>query len=471
MKRVIVLILLLGSFSAQGQQKQMLTLDRALEITMKQNPELEALRHEEEAAEKEKKAAFGLRLPSVSVGAAYAYMGKDIGIGFNDLKTPVQGILGGMSEMLPPVILGEANALMAKDWGLKLQDRSFATVGGTVTLPVFTGGKINAANKAAKLRIEEAAAKGSQGRNSLVSELAERYFGLSLAMQVVEVRKQVWEGMQQHLSDARQLEANGIIAKVERLYAEVHTAEAERDYLKALHQVETLNSALGNTLNSNAEYLPASCMFILREIENVDYFKEMALANNPQLKQVDVTRNLAKEAVRLQRADFMPQVALMGGGTFYNYQVTKVLPRWAVGAGITLKIFDGLNREYKFGAAKSQVKQVEAIKVTAHNNILTLIDKLYYELITYSQQLPSLETSAEFSQEYLRMKEEAFKEGIAPSSDVVDARLNLAKVKTERLQAGYYYDLMLAKLLEAAGLSDQYLDYSKRPAAMQIRYE
>ena len=47
----------------------------------------------------------------------------------------------------------------------------------------------------------------------------------------------------------------------ERLYAEVHTAEAEREYLKAQKTVETLKSALGSTLNSEESVAPASDMF------------------------------------------------------------------------------------------------------------------------------------------------------------------------------------------------------------------
>ena len=175
--------------------------------------------------------------------------------------------------------------------------------------------------------------------------------------------------------------------------------------------------------------------------------------------------------MRLQRADFAPQVALTGMAAFYNYQVSPIIPKWAVGAGVSLKIFDGLNREYKFSAAKSQIRQVEAVGHQAESDILTLIDKLYNEMVTYSQQLPSVNASGRFAEEYLRIKEEAFKEGAAPSSDVVDARLNLAKIRIERLQAAYYYDMILARLLEACGQSELFPDYGKRAAAMPIRYE
>jgi hypothetical protein len=45
--------------------------------------------------------------------------------------------------------------------------------------------------------------------------------------------------------------------------------------------------------------------------------------------------------------------------------------------------------------------------------------------------------------------------------DVVDARLNLSKVKIERLNALYEYDISLAVLLEVSGLSEEYDSYRK----------
>lgn len=475
MKKLTVLAVAAGLYIpvASAQTPQVLTFDEALNMALTNNPSVKAAAYEEQAAEREKKAAFGLRLPTANLTGAYAYMSEDIAIDMNGLKDPVRGIIGSLPEgLLPPAVLQQASGLLSQNWAMPLQDRSTGTVGASLTIPVYTGGKINAANNAAKIKVNEAKQSGFLNRNALVSELTERYFGLSLALQVVEVRKQVLEGMQQHLSDARALESNGIIARAERLYAEMHTAEAEQEYIKAQKTVETLNSALANTLNSeHASFLPASSLFLLEGIEQADYFKTSALEQSPLLKQVALKRDLAWEGVRLQRSQFAPQVALMGMASLYNYQVTPLIPRWAVGAGVSFKIFDGLHREYKFSAAKSQVRQVDALKTKAHNDILTLIDKLYNEMTTYNRQMPSIDAAKAFAVEYLRIKEEAFKEGVAPSSDVVDARLNLAKIKIERLQTAYYYDLMLARLLEACGLSETLPEYAKRSTAVPVTYE
>ena len=54
------------------------------------------------------------------------------------------------SEVLPS-IQGLLTPLMGADWGLTLQDRSLGFVGGNVTLPIYMGGKINTANRAARI--------------------------------------------------------------------------------------------------------------------------------------------------------------------------------------------------------------------------------------------------------------------------------------------------------------------------------
>lgn len=69
------------------------------------------------------------------------------------------------------------------------------------------------------------------------------------------------------------------------------------------------------------------------------------------------------------------------------------------------------------------------------------------------------------------MKEAAFREGMSSSSDLIDAELNLAGVRTERLQAAYNFDLVLAQLLEAAGISDEFPAYAQRSDARVILFD
>ena len=459
---------------------RMLSLDEAVAVTLTENPALKAAAYEERAAQQQRRAAIGLRMPQINVTGAYAYMAKDIGFDFNDLKGPVkEGVAGGLTALvqngLPadkiPTLQGLLNPMMDADWFLKVQDQSLGFVGGEVTVPIWMGGKINAANRAARINEKTAVAQGNQTRNALISELVERYFGLALATQVVAVRQQVVDGVRRHLEDARALERNGMIAQTERLYVEFKMAEAERELANAKLQAETIASALSNTLGHESDWRPVTAMFLLAKVEDLAYYQDLAQARNPLLSQVSLKRELAQEGVRAQRADFLPQVAAIGGGSFYNYQVAGLVPRWAVGVGVNIKIFDGLNREYKYSAAKQTVRRVGELQNKAGKDIAVLVEKLYNQMMNYRNQMTSIDASLKFAEEYLRMKNAAFLEGMSSSSDLIDAELNLAGVRTERLQAAYNYDLLLARLLEAAGISDEYPSYARRNDAQAVLFD
>ena len=272
-----------------GQDAKSLTYDQALEMTLTRNPELKAASYEQEAALRERKAAYGLRLPQASVTGTYVYMGDDMSVGMNDLKGPVGGILGSLPEgLLPPAVLQQAQALLAKDWAMKLQDRSFGTVAANITVPVYTGGKINAANNAAKIKVENAAQKETQARNGLVSELTERYYGLALAMQVVEVRKQVLDGM-----DIKQTVLNMLRSSIE---SQVAFAFGEHDKTDDEHRADALKSCEGTYFPRGA--VDANSLSGLSADDLTDRFYEAA-EKYYEAKEAAVTSPIMRELERV----------------------------------------------------------------------------------------------------------------------------------------------------------------------------
>lgn len=481
MKRTVLTLIALSATAALHAQSVALTLDDAMSIALSENPTVTALQHEAAAARRERQATVGLRMPKIGVTGAYAYLGKDIGLDFNYMKDGVSnaftnivttGVQGGLiPPQMVPTLQGLLAPMMGADWQLMLQNRSLGFVGGEVTMPVWLGGKINAASRAARINENTVAESGRQTRNALVSELVERYYGLALARQVVEVRRQVAEGVRKHVDDAKAMMDNGMLARSEYLYVEYKLAEAERELANAELQAATISDALNNTLGrTSGDYLPVTAMFVVERIEGADYYRNLAADRNPLLNQVSLKRDLAHENVRVQRSSFFPQVVAMGGASFYTYQVTDILPRWAVGVGVSFKIFDGLNREYKYSAAKQTLQRVDALKSKAENDISVLVEKLYNQMINHRNQLQSIDASISFAEEYLKAKNSGFLEGMTSSAELIDAELNLAKARTERMQAAYNFDVALAQLLEAAGISEEFAAYSRRADARTISF-
>lgn len=437
-------------------QTSYLTFDDALSLGMARNSAIAASEYAERVAHRERQAAIGLFMPKVSVKGAYAHFNKDIKIDFNPM----------LSSFAP--ILGDGLSALGLDLSYTLQRRNTAFLGGDIVMPIFAGGKIWTANKAAKIAEERTAEQSRQVRGALLVEIVERYFGVELARRGVAIRKEAVDVVAQHLHDVAMLEKEGMAVVSERLYAEYRLAEVERDLQRANLQLETAQRALQTSLGEGSVVMPSTPMFLLATIEPLDHFLAMAKLHNPQLGEVGYIRELARMNLRLQRANLFPEVVAMGGVLFCDYQLTTLAPRSAVGIGLNFNIFDGLNKEYKVSAARLQLRRVEALEQKAVRDISLLVESLYNRVQSVLATVSAVERSERFAEEYLRAKRSAFREGMATTTDVVDAALNLSRARLERVQTAYEFDIALARLLEASGVSGAFVQYLHSKTAQSV---
>jgi outer membrane protein TolC len=279
-----------------------------------------------------------------------------------------------------------------------------------------------------------------------------------LAQSVVEVRRVVYTGLQQHYSDAQKLRQNGMIADAELLHAKMFFYEAGRELKKSVRDAAIVAQGLQSTLAGGAtdSIVPTDHLFVVADIETLDWFRTTALANNPLLAQVDIKKSMAEQGVKANRADLLPTLAAMGKYDIAKYQLSEYSPEWMVGVGLKWTLFDGASGHRKLKASKLVLEQVQEADLKANSDVEAGVTKYYQELMSAREQVEQLQMSLDFAAEYLRIREKAFKEGMATSTEVVDAQLNLAKVRTERLSAVYKFDVALIKLLQTCGIPEQF---------------
>lgn len=454
MRIVLMLSMVLVTMNAMAQSTS-LTFDDALSLGIERNPAVVASDYARRAAHRERQAAIGLFMPKISVKGAYAHFNRDIKIDLNHLKT-------GFSGVLAPIIPSIENALsplLGLDLSYTLQRRNTAFLGGDIIVPIFAGGKIWIANRAAKINEERSVEQLRQTRGALIVEMVERYFGVELAKAGVTIRQEVVNVVEQHLRDVVLLEREGMAVESERLYAEYRLAEAERDMRRAKLQLATAQQALQTSLGAKSVVEPSTPMFLLPNIESLEYFQTMASLHNPQLEEVGKVRELARMNLRLHNAALYPEVVAMGGMVFCNHQLSPIVPRMAVGIGVNFNIFDGLNREYKISSSRLQLRRVEALERKAEQDISLQIESLYNTLQSILATVGAVKRSERFAEEFLRAKRNAFREGMATATDVIDAALNLSRARLEYRQTAYEFDVALARLLEASGMGELFLQY------------
>jgi outer membrane protein TolC len=501
---VVISISLTTVYSVSAQNSlttKQLSFEDALRLTLENSHIIKQSGYLLNEKKQEVRAAKSLYFPKVGIAASYMEMSDDLTLDLTPVRdaiTPLYSALSNYGDFsgIPnpdpntnqqmPVLPDEVSTQIMRqklkeglatvqdgEWNKMIQQKQFGTVMANFQWPIFAGGKIHAANKAAEIKLTEADQKSHQNEDELMAELAERYYGLCLAQQAILVRQDVYDGMEKHLQDAIKMQQEGLIAKADVLHAQVFHSQAERELSKAIRTGQILNQALLNTLavDDNVNVQTQSQLFYLDSIENVSWFKTQAREHNPLLQQVESKRLLAEQGYKVEKADYFPAIAAQGMYDIVDKDLSPYAPQWTIGIGLKWTLFDGGSRYRKITAAAYKTDQVKEAGLKAEKDIETIINKSYEELEMYREQLDQLSSAKEFAEEYVRVTEKAFHEEMANSTEVVDARLALCQVRIERLQAIYGYDLSLARILEYSGIAGEFPQYAKRPGVKTESYQ
>ena len=434
-----------------------LSFPEALAAARGGNESLLAARAEVRQREEEKKAAKGLYFPTVSFAPLYTHLDDDILLDLN----PIRDVILKLHPQVPASLVPPFEETLFKQDMLRLPL--------TARWPLFTGGRIGAANRAAQARVRDAGAQTRQAEEGVLRALVRAYFGLRLALEEKAVRAEVLAGLDRHVRDARRLEEEGLIAKVERLNAEVARAEAERQLKRAGHDVEIARAALANVLASDAAVGdPVTPLFVAFDLEPADRFREAALASHPALERLAAQRDLAGEAVAAQKGAFWPEVFAYGLYEMRKTDLSPIEPEWLAGVGARIELFDGGSRLKKLAAARAQQDRVKLLDQKLRRDLGTLVERQYREAEKAREQYAALEATRALADESLRARTRAFEEGVGTSLEVVDARLAQERVRLERLAAAYGFVNALAELLEASGQGDRFEGLRTSPGTIEV---
>jgi len=328
---------------------------------------------------------------------------------------------------------------------------------------VFSGGKRIRAGKIGNRLIDLARENRAQTDATQRTLLAESYYGLSLAREVAAVRQDTYNGLKQHYENALKLEAAGMIDKAGRLFAQVNMDEAWRALEAAQKEVTVVESALRTLLNleDTCKIEPTSPLFINSTLPAKEEFQQTMRSGSYILNQLSLQQNIAKQQLRIDQSGYLPDIALFGKQTLYAHGIqSNLVPRTIVGVGFTWNLFDGLAREKRIRQSKITEQTLALGKDKAQDDLSVGIDKLYTGLQKAQDNVQALNSTIALSEELVRIRKKSFAEGMATSTEVIDAETMLATVKVARLAAYYEYDVTLMNLLALCGTPEQFRNYA-----------
>lgn len=452
MKRITSLLLLLGA-TLSSYAQQVLTLDSCRALALANNKELRISQEKVNAAHYEKKAAFTNYLPKIDLTGGYmrtqkeisllsdaqkqsiGNMGTNLGNQLQQLVAANPGLAAGLQGLLPGAVAGLTDGLNAVGQGLvdafRTDTRNMTVGAATLTQPLFMGGKIIAYNKITKYAERLAESQHATGMQDLILQTDQVYWQIISLVNKKKLAENFLELVQKLDSDVDKMIKEGVATKADGLSVKVKVNEAEM----MLTQVDNgLN--LSKMLLCQLCGLPLETDFQLADESMKDLplpntYTEAnvstALSNREELKSLELASEIYRQKVNVVRADFLPSVALTA-----NYLVTnpslvngfenKFRGMWAAGIVVKIPVFHWGEGIYKVKAAKAEANIARYKLEDIKEKVELQVTQNSYKVNESTKKLALAEKNMEKAEENLRYANLGFKEGVIPTSNVLEAQ-------------------------------------------------
>lgn len=462
MKQILLIIFLGASVSATAQILS-LSFDDALRQMQQGNRSLKIADKGIEAARTERDKLNALWYPSLQGAGTFVHLSEKI-----EVKQPLSQFTDPAKDFVHNLVPDDQfissilDQIGSHTLAFPLAPRNLSTVGLTAEWIVFSGGKRIRAGKIGNAMIDIARENREQTDATQRVLLAESYFGLRLAQEVVRVRQDTYNSLKRHYENALKLEAAGMIDKAGRLFAQVNMDEAQRSLEASQKEAAVLQNALRTLLNirDTCSIQPVSPLFINAVLPAKEEFLQTMQTENYTVNQLQLQSHIAKQQLRIEQSGYLPDIAVFGKQTLYAHGIqSNLVPRTIVGVGFTWNLFDGLAREKRIRQSKIAQQTLALGQEKAKEDLSVGIDKLYTQLQKAQDNVRALNTTIELSEELVRIRKKSFAEGMATSTEVVDAETMLATVRVARLAAYYEYDVALMNLLAICGTPERFEKY------------
>jgi outer membrane protein TolC len=310
----------------------------------------------------------------------------------------------------------------------------------------------------AAARAAAARARAEIASRGLVVTTVQSYYAAAAAQWKLQAAQKAAQEGDDFLKLTQNLEQGGEVAHADVIKSELQANDRRRQVQEA--KLALLNTRLDFAVlifpDFNDNFELADDLHANVSLPTSDEVQAHAAIDNPDMRAALETFKAAQHGVAAARAGYLPSLSF---DYFYGIDATHFATRTSGISNLGSSAIATLNIPvWNWGATQSKVKQSELQRdqtrrelSLAQRKLLAEIQSLYAEAQTASEELATLQRSAELGEESLRLTTLRYKNGESTVLEVVDAQ-NTATVSDVAYQDGAVrYRVALANLQTLTG--------------------
>lgn len=427
-RRTLLATAIAGALLASAAQAE--TLQDAWARAAQQDRALAAVRSQAEAAALDASAARAQRWPTLAVGGSYTR--------FDDAPAFDFSFTG--LALTPPELFGGDD---------------FAMGSATLSVPLFTGGRIASSIAAAEARSRGAGAQLQGAEQDMKLAVAESYVDVLRTRRALAVADSNVRTLEALASDVGAMYERELVPKNELLAVQVALADARQNRLRAANGADIAQAAynrrLGEPLDRVAdleEQVPAPAAALPADLAAL---VRQAVERRTELAALSEQAKAYGQLAKVERSRVLPQVSVSGG---YNYLENQFLDdeEFAMaGVGVQWALFDGGQARKRAAAMERNRRAAEEQRADVESLIGLQVRQAWLGVEEARQRVGVTAEAADQAEENLRIARERYGAGLGTQTQLLEAETLRVQALTNRDNATLDASLAQLRLARAVG--------------------
>ncbi len=428
---MIVLSLLLACLVQTARSQESLynlSLDNAIDLSVKNSKQLKSSRARIDEATAVLHQAKDQQLPDFKLSGSYLYLSSPT----VDLKTGSGLDTGaGKKIQVSQAVYGMAN----------------------LSLPVFSGFKIQYGIESAKYLEQAARLDADHDREGVILNAINAYINLYKSKAAVLLVQQNLQESKQRDNDFASLEKNGVLARNDLLKAKLETSNIELSLLDAENnwKLASVNMNLLLGLPEKTQFaLDTTSFKSAGTVQGIDEYENMARQNRNDIKALEARQKAAGAGIKSAKGDYFPSVALTTGYVAADIPgFLSITNAVTAGVGVSYNLSSLWKTRAKIDQAKAREAQIIANEGVLDDQIHYQINEAYEGYLLTQKKIDVYIEAIDQALENYKISKNKFDNNLLTTTDLLDAdlaqlraRLNYAFAKADAVAA--YNKLMLA---------------------------
>jgi len=323
-----------------------------------------------------------------------------------------------------------------------------------LSLPLFTGGGLQAATSQAQAQAEASSLMFEFQKQQQMYQTIALFLQLRQLRDQQQMQKKSVQAAEKHWQDVKALQAKGMALMSDVMHAHVYVLQRQQRLAQADNQVlnaqDKLSLIMGN--HQNLQHVNLLLPRIPVAMPSLTQLLQQALDTRLDLKAMQQQRNMALAHQKQLHSHDFPQVNLMAAQTWNSVNPNIQHGNSMVGITLSMNLFNGGGDDAEQRGAVRAISELDWNIQDQQQNIQQQIKQAYRAYTLAQQQSQRQQQAAKQTQEALRIQALRYQQGLETTSNLLDAQLASDQAELASIQAGYDVMLSKAALLFAAGL-------------------